>query len=582
VSWQAQNVLPTDDFELFFTPSDWGFGGGLLTGERDGEHYFLFLFSPEAEEVRDDVLPKDIVFVMDRSGSMSGTKIEQARNALHFVLDQLGENDRFSIVGFDDQLEIFSHTLESVNTDTLADARHFVDQLTAAAYTDLDAALRTGLQIMADSSERGAARIIVFLTDGLPTAGITDETTIAERAAQANAQVECRMHVFGVGYDVNTHLLDRLAADNSGSVTYVLPSENLEAVLTEFYSNIAHPVLTDVTIEFEGIEVSELHPETLPDLFQGSNLMVTGKYSAPGNTVAARVRGRAGEEEREYSYQFDLTQTGNHDFVPQLWATRKLGDLMDQVRVNGESQVLLDEIETLGLEYGLVTPYTTFAIYGHTDGAASAANMGLYDNLDRLNQVSGETTVRARAQNLAYQTAYQAGWAFGSNTYQHNGHSVAGFFVTTQTDATQTTALHVDLSLLQDQETPAGPVTIEWIEDNVGVDRTVTFGSDEYFGLAADPDTRSFLQSGANVVFAKDDEVILVQDEALGDDPDGELTFVAQDTEDLVDDTIVALDQTRPSTWLTLSLATLLIVGAILLKTWQTLRQGGFPRRKKQ
>jgi Ca-activated chloride channel family protein len=500
VSWKAQNVLPSEDFELFFAPTENRFGGGLLTGRRNGQDHFMFLFSPEAASGQSgDSLPKDIVFVIDRSGSMSGEKIEQARSALHFILGQLGEGDRFSIVSFNHLVSSFARTLQPVEKRTLADARSYLDRLDAGGNTNLEAALRVGLEALGNSEHREASKIIVFLTDGLPTAGVTDETEIARLVAQANARQEARLHVFGVGYDVNTHLLDRLSADNGGTVTYVQPGEDLEAALTGFYGRIAYPVLTDVEVKFEGLEVGNLYPQAMPDLFQGSSLLLTGRYRATGQDVAVRVRGQAGSERREYVYRFNLNQTGDHDFVPRLWATRRVGELLDRVRVEGESQALLEEVRELGLGYGLVTPYTAFAIQGQADGAASAANMALYQQAD-LNQVSGQTTVQARVQNQAYQQATQANLAAGANVINSGQSSLA-----------QVASTNVDLALLQGQKNLDEPITDEWIAKNIGVDQTVDFGSEEYFKLADDPQARPFLQSGPNVVFAYQGQVIAVQ-----------------------------------------------------------------------
>jgi len=226
ITWAEENVRPDEDFDLFFAPAEGEFGSGFLTGQRDGygqkEDHFLFLFAPENGVTQKDALPKDIVFVVDRSGSMSGEKIEQAQNALQFILSQLNSNDRFSIVAFDDRLETFSQTLQPVDNDTLASARQFVNQLYADASTDIEAALQTGLQIFERSESRAeAGRLLVFLTDGLPTSGVTDGTLIANLVAQTNEQVGARLHAFGVGYDVNTHLLDRLA-DNNNDVMFTL------------------------------------------------------------------------------------------------------------------------------------------------------------------------------------------------------------------------------------------------------------------------------------------------------------------------------------------------------------------------
>jgi Ca-activated chloride channel family protein len=258
-------------------------------------------------------------------------------------------------------------------------------------------------------------------------------------------------------------------------------------------------VLTDVEVKFEGLEVGNLYPQAMPDLFQGSSLLLTGRYRATGQDVAVRVRGQAGSERREYVYRFNLNQTGDHDFVPRLWATRRVGELLDRVRVEGESQALLEEVRELGLGYGLVTPYTAFAIQGQADGAASAANMALYQQAD-LNQVSGQTTVQARVQNQAYQQATQANLAAGANVINSGQSSLA-----------QVASTNVDLALLQGQKNLDEPITDEWIAKNIGVDQTVDFGSEEYFKLADDPQARPFLQSGPNVVFAYQGQVIAVQ-----------------------------------------------------------------------
>lgn len=507
VTWEASNVNPTEDFDLFFGPAEGGFGSGLLTGERADRDHFLFLFAPDDAALQADTLPKDIVFVIDRSGSMGGDKIEQARNALQFILDQLNPNDRFSIVSFDDRIDLLARRLQPVDQRTLSAARLFVRQLGARGSTDIEGALQTGLAIFTDSESRaGASRLLVFLTDGLPTAGVTDDVTIAELVQRANARVEARyavsgIHVFGVGYDVNTRLLDRLALDNGGSVTYVQPGENLEAAFSEFYGRIANPVLTDVEVEFEGLRVTDLYPPTMPDLFRGSSVLLAGRYEATGGPVTVRVRGRAGEERREYVYRFDLAATGNHDFVPRLWATRRVGALLDEVRVAGERAALIEEIRELGLGYGIVTPYTTFVISAQANGAASMENMALYGNQSELNQVSGRTTVQARAQNLSYQQTDRASLATGANVINREQRSMA-----------QVSRQYVDLSLVQAQGNIDGPISQAWIAANIKVDREIEFGSEAYFALADDPAARVFLQSGTNVLFNHNGEVVLVYD----------------------------------------------------------------------
>jgi Ca-activated chloride channel family protein len=500
LSWQASNVIPTDDFELFFAPTEGDFGSGLLTGRLGGKDHFLFMFSPQVQPRESSYLPKDIVFVMDRSGSMEGEKIAQARKGLHFILDQLGEQDRFSIVCFNDRRSVLDYDLLPVGERSLRDSHRFVDGMTADGWTDLETALQTGLGILARGEERRASKVVVFLTDGLPTAGITDESLIARLVTETNEHVGARLHVFGVGYDVNTHLLDQLAADNGGSVTYVQPNEDLEGALTGFYRRIAHPLLTDVEVEFEGLEVRDLYPQTLPDLFEGSSVLLTGRYRARSDRVTIRVRGWAGGEKREMSYGFDMDEISDRDFVPRLWATRRIGELLDRVRVQGETESLVSEIRELGIAYGLVTPYTTFVIESQAEGAASADNMSLYGKED-LNWATGQTTIQARVQNQAYQQAEQALLAVGANVSNKGQRSLA-----------QVGSQSLDLSLLQEKAVPQGAISQDWIDRNVQIDQTVEFGSAEYFELAKDPEARTAMQGGTNVLFAHRGQVISIQD----------------------------------------------------------------------
>jgi Ca-activated chloride channel homolog len=502
VTWQAQNVQPTEDFDLYFAPGESGFGGGLLTGQREGRDHFLLLFAPESQTDDRTSLPKDIVLVIDRSGSMNNGKLQQAQNALHYILDNLNESDRFAIVGFDNEILSLSPTLLPIDTASLDRARRFVNALAPRGSTDLAQALQAGLRIFAASEARSqATRLVVFLTDGRPTAGEVNESAIGELAAQANQAVEARVHVFGVGYDVNTHLLDRLADDNGGSVTYVQPGEDLELALSSFYQHIASPMLTNVRVEFEGIQVEDQYPQRLPDLFQGSSLLLTGRYHATSSNVTVRVRGQAGDQPREYVYHYQLDQSGGHDFVPRLWATRKIGALLDRVRVEGENAALIEEIQGLGFGYGIATPYTLNAIAAQTSGAASAANMGLYDDQSALNQASGQTSVQARVQNQAYQAALQADLATGANVFNRGGYSLA-----------QLSKQSIDLGLLKGKADANTAIDDAWIAQNIQADRQIAFGSDEYFALAQDLEARQFLQSGANVIFKHDSQVIAVQD----------------------------------------------------------------------
>ena len=511
VTYRAENVHPDEDFHLFFAPATEGFGSALLTGAMpdangDRQDHVLFLFAPEIGAAGDAAMPKDLVLVLDRSGSMSGEKIEQARQALHFILDHLNPEDRFSIVAFNDRLDVFSRRLEPAEAGILEKAHGFVDALIADQGTDIDGALQRGLDIFGGSdAQPGRTQLVVFLTDGLPTVGLTDPTRIVERAGRTNTRVEARVHVFGVGYDVNSHLLDQLAGENGGSVTYVQPGENLEHRLSAFYRRIANPVLTDLEITFEGMETWDRHPHPLPDMFEGSSLLLTGRAQIQDDPstgsgqspITVHVRGRARDEDWQATYTFATDETGDHAFVPRLWATRQVGKLLDQIRVEGETEALVAEVRTLGLTYGLVTPYTIDAIAAQTTGAASVETMTLYQDKSNLNRASGQTTIQARVQNQAYQQAEQVAMAQGANV-RHQGTANVAQYLNQQ----------VDLSLIQ-RILAAGDGPAQDLQ----VDRTVPFGSEAYFELARDADLRPILQSGTNVLFEHEGEVIQVLDE---------------------------------------------------------------------
>ncbi len=516
-TYRQADVRPTENFELYFATTEDELGAGLLTHadrERDGQGHFLFLLSPSSLAGTDAAMPKDIVFVIDRSGSMAGEKIEQAKQALQQILTNLGEGDRFAIVSFDDRIESPSNELQRVTDRSIQDARSYVSRLYDRNSTDIEGALRRGLDLIDRTRFRSeASRMIIFLTDGLPTVGVTDERAIVESIRRINQEVGASIHVFGVGYDVNTHLLDDIAADNSGAVTYVRPGENLEGVLTGFYSQIAHPLLTDLELRYEGFTVEDVYPRELPDLFYGSSLAVAGRYSnATTGAVTVRLSGRSGGRRTSQVFRFSLDDGAENPFIPRLWATRRIGELLDEVRVMGESAQLVEEIEALGLRYGIVTPYTTEIVQAQLSGLSSDAFMSLYqqdldgDGMLDINQVSGEATVGARVQNLSYQQAMQSNQAAGSNISNIGDQSVAqlGLYAL---DLRLIIGSGFDLEALLEGD---------WLAEHV--DAVIRFGSDEYFELAQNATANQIMQAGPNVVFEFEGRIIAIEEDAPSQD----------------------------------------------------------------
>jgi len=360
VSYEATHAQPDRDFKLYYQRKDAAFGMALLTHRGPGEPgTFLLRVSPRVEWPDDKVLPKDIAFVIDTSGSMAGVKMQQAKSALKFCINSLGPDDRFNIYGFSTEVHAFRDGLVPADADvTLAALRH-VEDLKALGGTNINAALLAALED--DPRDDKRVYMIVFVTDGQPTVDVTDPEQIRKNVVDRNTR-RIRLHVLGVGSDVNTHLLDKLAEATRGARDYCTENEDLELKLSALVTRLAHPVLTDLALHIDGIQASDVYPQKLPDLFRGSDLVVLGRYGGSG-TASVRLEGRTLDTTKVLGYEgsFPRIDTGN-DFLPRLWANRKVAYLLDQVRLHGPNQELIDEITRLAKRYGIVTPYTAALI----------------------------------------------------------------------------------------------------------------------------------------------------------------------------------------------------------------------------
>ncbi len=367
VRFEARDARAELDFALYFSRSGEGLGVNLLAHKTDDEDgFFLLLLSPGPETADRTVLPRDVAFVLDTSGSMAGKKIEQAKNALRFCIENLNPEDRFEILRFSSEVEPLFGQLRPANRLHRDQAADFVEQLRAIGGTALDEALARALALRppGPANQTAADRpfVVLLLTDGRPTVGETDEARILTRFKQANP-AGTRVFCFGIGTDVNTHLLDGIAEATRAASEYILPEEDLELKVSNFFSKISHPVLADPSLQFEGdVRVSALYPSPLPDLFCGDQLVLVGRYRGQGD-ARARLEGTSRESRRQFTWPVRFPdRCADHDFIPRLWATRRIGHLLDQIRLHGESEELKDEITELARRYGLVTPYTAYLI----------------------------------------------------------------------------------------------------------------------------------------------------------------------------------------------------------------------------
>lgn len=361
-SFEARNVYPDKDFELYYQLSDKEFGLTVLTYREAGaDGFFLARIAPPAQTASADVLAKDICFVIDTSGSMDDDdKMEQAQRALKFCLANLNPQDHFNIIPFSHEPLRFRPTLVPADPEQVEAARAYADKLKPNGGTNINDALLAALESASEADE-SRPYLIVFITDGLPTIGVTDvDSILANVSAKNTARV--RLFAFGVGHDVNTKLLDVLAEQNRGTRDYVEPGEDLELKLSSFYRKVSNPVLADLTLSIKGLTVYDLYPPKLADLFAGMELVVTGRYQGEGPKAVELLGSRRGVKER-FVYETKFPSDARaHTFLPPLWATRKVGYLLDEMRLHGENQELKDTVVKLALKYGIVTPYTAYLV----------------------------------------------------------------------------------------------------------------------------------------------------------------------------------------------------------------------------
>ena len=359
ITFEAKNIVSDKDFELYYAYSNKDFAMNLLTyadGQEDG--YFMLMVTPKTKFKEEEILPKDIVFALDISGSMNtDNKIGQAKNALKYCLKNLKAKDKFNIITFNSGIETYKEIMLDANEGNINSAVKFTDELYAMGGTNINDALNRALSTIGEKEE-GRVKMIVFLTDGQPTSGVTNVGQIVKNTATNNKN-DVRIFTFGVGYNVNTFLLDSISENSHGTRDYVKPKENIEEVVSSFFNKISNPVLGSLSLNFDGVKAYRFLPRTMPDIFKGMQLTVFGRYAGDGKakiTLAGTVAGKSKTFEVEQT--FAKTDT-SAEFLPRLWAVRRIGFLVDQQRLYGHNEEFRKEIIRLGKRFGIVTSYTS-------------------------------------------------------------------------------------------------------------------------------------------------------------------------------------------------------------------------------
>lgn len=359
VAYEAREIKPEHNFKLYLGYDRAKIGVSMLSHKPEDDNGYFFLdISPGFAKESDEIVNKDITFVLDVSGSMAGEKLEQAKKALNFCINNLNERDRFEIIKFSTEAQAVFNKRMAVNTANIKKAKKFVKKLKAIGGTNIGEALALALKEKADA---GRPNMIIFLTDGKPTIGETEENKLVAEISKNNEE-NTKIFTFGIGFDINTHLLDKITEKTKAYRSYITPEEDIEIKVSNFYSKVSSPVLTEIKLSIDGARIEKVFPKEMPDLFKGSSINVMGRYDNSGK-ARIRLEGKVNGKTEKFEFEAELSGSSDkYDFIPPLWATRNIGYLLDQIRLHGEEKELVDEVTALAKKYGVITPYTSYLI----------------------------------------------------------------------------------------------------------------------------------------------------------------------------------------------------------------------------
>lgn len=360
VVYEARALQSDADFKLYYTTDATAVGASVLAYKRTNEDGFFMLTLSPGMVLPQGVQPvKDIVFVLDVSGSMAGDKMNKAKAALQFCVANLNAGDRFDVVRFSTEARALYEQLQPADAAHLAEAQQFVENLKPIGGTNIGEALQMALRRKTSSNR---PFMVAFITDGKPTIGTTDEETLVELVKKDNTH-NTRIFTVGIGDDLNAHLLDRITELTRSYRTYIGNNEDIELKLSSFYTKISSPIMSNISIKYSNnVDVYDTQPHDLPDLFRGSAVTVLGRYRHGGN-LNIQLSGTIDGKTEQMNYPINLPQQAlPHDFVPTLWASRQVGYLLDQIRLHGNDAELTDEVVRLAKLYGIVTPFTSYLI----------------------------------------------------------------------------------------------------------------------------------------------------------------------------------------------------------------------------
>jgi len=326
--------------------------------------FFTFLAEPNPGSTA-NVIKKVFTLIVDRSGSMSGTKMTQAVNAAKFIVNNINPGDKFNIVDFETNVYSFRSQHVPYTIQSRDSALTYVNNITAGGSTNISGAFSTAVPQFAAAND-STANIIIFFTDGQPTVGITETGALAAHVKNLIQSTETKifLYSFGIGTDVNQQLLALMSSQNNGYAEYLLDGE-LESRITNFYLRIKNPVLLSPTVSFNSGGITNVYPNPLPNLYIGQQMIVTGRYTSTG-PVTVTLSGKAFNQPVSYQYTFNRVDTTatRYQFLTKIWAKQKIENLLIQYYAltpgSPQALALKQQIINLSIAYGVISPFTSF------------------------------------------------------------------------------------------------------------------------------------------------------------------------------------------------------------------------------
>jgi Ca-activated chloride channel family protein len=501
---------PDIDFKFYYSTNNDEIGISLLTYKSTNEDgYFFLTASPSFNIDEDKIDVKDITFVLDVSGSMVGDKMKQAKQALLYCVNNLNKGDGFNIIRFSTEAYSLFGKIETASESNIKKAEKFIKGLNAVGGTNIEEALGIALK---EKRANNRTHLIVFVTDGKPTIGETNDDLLIKKLTDLNMK-NTRIFTFGIGNDLNIHLLDKITEKTKAYRTYISENEDIEVKVSSFYDKVQSPVLTNLSLSFSGgIKTFQTYPNNLPDLFKGSGVTVFGRYGGSGSSDI-KLSGTIKGERKTFYLKADFSNDNNeYDFIPPLWASRRIGYLLDQIRLNGEDKELVDEITQLAREHGIVTPYTSYLImedeeirirrnelvdHFQTLPPAPELRREAAVDYDAMKQKSGDRSVTAseELQGLI-QTGNYSDTKQGSGRMNYKDSEGNEMNLTQQVKNIKGRAVYQSGKFWVDSELQ---------NQKAKNQKRIQFNSDAYFKLLKDkPETAQFLALGQNVRFYYD------------------------------------------------------------------------------